>query len=125
MGWRSTRTKTLEAFAAGIIDAFGGHQRFVKRVKEAVDSLTNSRKDLRTVARYYFCVVRTLFELDKLKPPPPPVKDLTDEDLEHELEQGFRKMIDEHPELVFHCAEELGYRVIPPSNGEATIDYQI
>lgn len=103
----------LEILAGVMFRQFGGMQGFVAAWGDYYQHAMEQGGF--AAYRCFATVIRLLKYCEETRPDP---DELSDEELEHELSESVERWVSEHPEVAVAAADQIGWTVIPPDEGE-------
>lgn len=85
-----------------MVERFGGIQGFVAAWIEQIDRARQERPGGKKVLDFFMAITRMI---ETCQPAQPDVDDMSREELQHELMEHTKHLIQQQPELVVHAAE--------------------
>lgn len=108
---RAPRGQKVAALVNEMVQHFGGLEKFTIAWKAQVDRVRQSQPMGKKVLDFFRAVTRMAEVSEEHEPD---ARELSDSDLADQLLASAERLVSDHPELVLHVAESLGWTVVPP-----------
>lgn len=113
---KSAKSNDRVAFLCGaMIQHFRGLEGFLQAWRSQLDRACQQQPGSKKVLDFFRSVVRLIEYCDATRPS---VSQLPDEDLHQELAAETRRQVEAHPQLAIEAAAQLGWTVVPPTEGQ-------
>ena len=109
---RAPHVHKVVALVNEMIEHFGGLEQFSIAWKAQVDRVRQSQPMGKKTLDFFRAVTRMAEVSEQYTPD---AQELSDGDLADQLLASAERLVSEHPELVLHVAESLGWTVTPPA----------